>query len=137
MKTADLGRNEKIVLDALLKGGRAMGAYDLLDAVRDSGIRAPVQIYRALDKLVHRQLVHRIESMNAFVACAHDHAGHPPPEPASGAVAFCICGQCGNVAELPLSEQLAAVTNIVGRAGFEPRDLTLEIRGRCRDCRKG
>jgi Fur family zinc uptake transcriptional regulator len=65
----------------------------LLDQLRDDGFRAPLQVYRALDTLMKGGLVHRLESLNAFVACAepHDHSHRM--------TAFAICDTCGQVME--------------------------------------
>src|SRR3546814_12693557 len=63
--------NQSLVLEVLRTEGRAMTAYQILDALREHGLRAPVQVYRALERLLEREEVHRIESLNAFVACRH------------------------------------------------------------------
>src|SRR5690606_5865135 len=62
----DLTRNQELVLGALNGSGGRLSAYDILDRVRGKGIRAPLQVYRALDKLVERGLAHRLESLSAF-----------------------------------------------------------------------
>ena len=92
MTKTDLTRNQSLVFDALVGSDGPLSAYTLLDRLREHGFRAPLQVYRALDKLVEFGMVHRLESLNAFVACAHasescchDH----------GTVAFAICNSCG------------------------------------------
>src|SRR3546814_12109589 len=66
--------NQSLVLEVLRTEGRAMTAYQILDVLRDHGLRAPVQVYRALESLLEREEAHRIESLTAFVACRHrDH----------------------------------------------------------------
>lgn len=139
MRESEPGRNERLVLKVLTTAGRAMSAYDVLDALRGSHIRAPAQVYRALDRLARAHLVHRIESMNAFVACVHDHGrGHNPGDtpfrPSHGTVAFCICEDCGDVRELPVPRGGGALGRIVDRTGFRASALTLEIRGHCKAC---
>src|ERR1700710_1957225 len=89
----ELTRNQHLVLDALTEATGPLSAYGLLDRVRNDGIKAPLQIYRALDKLVELGLAHRLESLNAFVACAHVHEQH------QGLAAFAICENCGRVDE--------------------------------------
>src|SRR3979490_3492568 len=83
------------VLQALLSSHRPLGAYEVIDELAKSMPRpAPITVYRALDFLMENGLVHRIESRNAFLACAHDH------EPtAMGAVL--ICDRCGSVGGSP------------------------------------
>ncbi len=129
MAMPKLGRNDELVLGVLERMGRAMSAYDVLDALRDEGLRAPAQVYRALDKLAQCDKVHRIESMNAFVACSHKHkaGGH-------AAVAFCICEDCGDVSEFALAERVSALDAVTKRSGFNARELTFEVKGQCRNC---
>src|SRR5665647_1791430 len=86
-----LTRNQHLVLDALTGAEAPLSAYGILDQVRAEGIRAPLQVYRALEKLQQMGLAHRLESLNAFIACAHAH-DHP-----GGITAFAICEGCGRV----------------------------------------
>ena len=90
-----LTRNQSLVMAALAGAKAPMSAYDILDALRPSGIRSPLQVYRALAPLTEQGLVHRLESLNAFIACAHSHDGSHE----AGPVAFAICGTCGQVDE--------------------------------------
>src|SRR5437899_9143361 len=91
------------VLQALLSSHRPLGAYEVIEELARSMPRpAPITVYRALDFLMANGLVHRIESRNAFLACAHDHE-------ATATVAFLICERCGSVGEisaLPLAQSL-------------------------------
>lgn len=89
----ELTRHQTLVLDVLAREENPASAYALLDHLRDEGLRAPQQVYRALDKLIEYGLVHRVESLNSFVACTHPH------EHRHGAVVFAICDQCGHVDE--------------------------------------
>jgi Fur family zinc uptake transcriptional regulator len=75
----DLTKNQSLVMGALTNSDGPLSAYTILDQLRDHGFRAPLQVYRALDKLVEFGLVHRLESLNAFVACRHPGCdGHEP-----------------------------------------------------------
>ena len=81
------------VLQALLSSHRPLGAYEVIDELAKSMPRpAPITVYRALDFLMENGLVHRIESRNAFLACAHDHD-------AAAMVAFLICEPAGRSAK--------------------------------------
>ena len=64
-----LSRNQQIVLDIIEKAKGPLKAYSILFNVQKKGIKAPQQIYRALDKLIGMGKIHKIESKNAFVAC--------------------------------------------------------------------
>jgi Fur family zinc uptake transcriptional regulator len=127
----DLTKNQTLVLDALELSTGPLSAYDLLDKLRSEGLRAPLQVYRALDKLVERGLAHRLESLNAFVACAD--AKHHHHE---GMTAFAICAGCGKVdefADAVIERQLGAWAE---KTGFRIERTTMEIRGMCAACLK-
>lgn len=121
-------RNQQAVLDALREADHPRTAYELLDALRGHGFRAPLQVYRALDRLVEAGVVHRLESLNAFVACHHDH------HHASETVAFTICERCNSVAELHDEDMAAKLSSLCAGTGFRPIKTTLEIRGLCVRC---
>ena len=127
----DLTRNQSLVLGVLRQAQAPRSAYDILDGLRSEGLRAPLQIYRALDKLLEMGLVHRLESLNAFVACTdpHDHEGH-----AHGTTAFAICEDCGSVTEFHDDTIDGRLTAWQKSRQFKPEKTTIEIRGRCRDC---
>jgi Fur family zinc uptake transcriptional regulator len=125
---ADLTRNQELVLGALTQSPGPLSAYDILDRLRGDGLRAPLQIYRALEKLVERGLAHRLESLNAFVACADTHCHR------KGLIAFAICAGCGKVDEFAdevIEERLGAWAT---QTGFKVERTTMEIRGHCADC---
>jgi len=119
------------VLAALLSSHRPLGAYEVIDELAKSMARpAPITVYRALDFLMANGLVHRIESRNAYLACAaHDHD-------ATSAVAFLICERCGLVGEIS-SASFAADINVAARgSGFAPKLSVVEITGVCTHCQK-
>lgn len=126
----NLTKNQAAVMTALQKAGKALTAYELLDLVRETGIRAPAQVYRALEHLTAVGRVHRLESLNAFVACSHDH----PYEEDENAVAFAICDGCGNVNEIPLPDGVGGLTKLVRGDGFKMDRAVMEIRGQCYLC---
>lgn len=123
-----LTRNQSLVLGALSEAGTPMSAYDILDRLRDSGLRAPLQIYRALEKLVDQGVVHRLESMNAFVACSHAQCHD------TGLVAFAICDGCGTVSEFSDAEVSKRLGAWSRRNHFSATKTTIEIRGACSAC---
>lgn len=126
-----LTRNQQLVRDRLEGAGRAMGAYELLDALRQDGLRAPAQVYRALEKLTDIGLIHRLESCNAYIACAEP--AHPPHD--ETAAAFAICDSCGSVTEFAAAEAMNGLAGWAARHGFATRRATIELRGRCAACR--
>lgn len=128
MAEARLTRNQTLVLDALCAAEGPMSAYTILDKLRPDGIKAPLQVYRALDKLVASGLAHRLESLNAFVACAHPHCHM------AGLTAFAICEKCGQVDEFSDDEVRARLKSRSAEMGFTPFRTVVEIRGLCAGC---
>lgn len=123
-----LKKNQKLVYDALHSANSPLSAYAILDLLRDDGFRAPLQVYRALEKLTEFGLVHKIESLNAFVACSHEDCATTEP------AAFMICEECESVSELgdsKLSKHLGALANT---QDFALKHTTVELHGRCKNC---
>lgn len=127
-KIEKLTKNQRIVFSHLDRVNKALTAYEILDDVREDGIKAPVQVYRALDKLVDQGLIHRIESRNAFMVChAHDHPH---------GVSFAICDQCDQIQEIdmPLPDDMQAL--IQDQVGFKTDRAMIELHGICQKCAK-
>ena len=117
------------VLEALLASHAPLGAYELIDRLAEQGARpAPITIYRALDFLREQGLVHRIESRNAFIACAHNHESGDP-------VVLLICEKCGAVGEAASAAVAETIRNASRAAGFAPKTPVIEISGICVNCR--
>src|SRR6202051_3923640 len=118
------------VLQALLSSHRPLGAYEVIDELAKSMPRpAPITVYRALDFLMENGLVHRIESRNAYLACAHDHD-------AAAMVAFLICERCGSVGEIPAMPAAQSINTAARATGFAPKWSVVEITGTCMHCQK-
>ena len=130
IRVADRGSKwtepRKRVYELLVEAGAPVKAYDLMEAYSEDRTAKPPTVYRALDFLEQAGLVHRIASLNAFVAC--DVAG------AAHAAAFLICDCCGSAQEFDPGEVRPA-TSAAKAEGFTPRAITLEVRGRCAACR--
>jgi len=122
----ELGRNDERVLTTLKKSSRPMSAYDILDSVRTEALKAPVQVYRALQKLERRGLVHRVEALNAFVACSDRHEGLHRP-------GFVICRDCGTTREFK-DARVAGIARKAAGEDFAIDSISLEIYGRCAPC---
>ncbi len=115
------------VLEMLLQEHRALGAYAILDRLSDEGFGSqPPVAYRALDFLVENGFVHKIERLNAFVACAHPGASHSP--------AFMICRKCDAVAEAQSAPAKGALGAAARAVGFEIERTVVEAEGVCPDC---
>ena len=126
----DLTKNQTLVMGALSNANGPLSAYTILDELREHGFRAPLQVYRALEKLVELGLVHRLESLNAFVACQHTSCGGDRKEN----VLFAICETCGNVQELVNDKLLNTVKTLASDVDFSLSQSVIELRGTCTKC---
>ena len=115
-----------MIVGALRDAGRPVSAYELIDQLRGTATLAPQTVYRALDRLIASGSAHRLESLNAFVACAH--LTH------DGAAVFAICDDCGTVTEFEEPRAIAALAAWAKKSKFHTRAMTLELRGRCAAC---
>lgn len=116
------------VLELVWGSHAPIGAYALLDLLRDEGQRAaPPTVYRALDFLLEHGLVHRVERLNAFVGCSHPAAPH--------AALLMLCTGCGRAAELEDEAVGQSLRAAAARRGFAIARQTVEIEGVCADCR--
>ena len=90
-KENNLTKNQQIIFDLIDKSPEPLKAYSILFNVQKKGIKAPLQVYRALDKLVKMGKIHKIESRNAFIACQNSSCQ------VSKATAFSICEMCEKI----------------------------------------
>lgn len=124
-----LGANERAVLAEIEAADRPLTAYDILDRLRPGRPKvAPTTVYRALARLTDADRVHRIETLNAYVACpsagAHRH----------GETILAICDDCGTVDEHIAPGAMAAISDTLGQSGFRAARPIVEVRGRCAGC---
>jgi Fur family transcriptional regulator, zinc uptake regulator len=117
---------DKLIVAALKAAGRPVSAYEIIDRVRGDATLAPQTVYRALDRLISAGVAHRLESLNAFVACAH--AAH------SGTAIFAICESCNAVREFDEASAVKALHTWADKTKFSVRQMTLELRGKCAVC---
>ncbi len=116
------------VLELVWQGHEPVGAYAVLEALRlrHPGA-APPTVYRALDFLIEQGLIHRIESLNAYVGCPRPERPHVSQ--------FLICTGCHAAAELDDPAIAKAVVRRAGELGFTVERQTIELRGYCARCR--
>jgi len=126
-----LTRNQALVLDVLSQSEAPLSAYAILDNLRSEGLKAPAQVYRALDTLMASRQVHRIESLNAFVACSHSHCD------TKADTAFAICETCGHVTEFSDDSLTRSIAKAARSDGFTVQASAIELRGVCGNCSSG
>jgi Fur family transcriptional regulator, zinc uptake regulator len=120
-------RNELAILRVLRSAKSPMSAYAILDAVRTTRITAATTVYRALSRLMADGAVHRLESLNAYVACSNEMHPH-------GSSVFAICRDCGHVDELTEADVVQRLQTDATRLGFQVEATTIELTGRCASC---
>ena len=129
LKVNNLSKNQQIVLDIIEKAKGPLKAYSILFNVQKKGIKAPPQIYRALNKLIEMGKIHKIESKNAFVACKNSNCE------ISKATAFSICESCemvDEISDVKLSKYLSSFSD---KKGTKYKRFNLEFFGLCKKCK--
>ena len=122
----DLKPKQKKVYDKIYHSDSATSAYSLLDQLHGDGFRAPTQIYRVLNQLLERRLIHRVESLNAYVACRQQHD--------LGNTAFTVCEECGSVEELESAGIVARLREDAEKSKFSLKQAVVELKGKCNVC---
>ncbi|MEW5420643.1 Fur family transcriptional regulator [Amorphus sp. 3PC139-8] len=123
-----LSSMRRSVLETLAESHTPLGAYDILDRLAgEAGRPAPISVYRALSFLTQEGLAHRIESLNAYVACAERHGEAQP-------LVFLICERCRQVGEATAADLDIRIDAVARAAGFQPHRAAIEIFGICEHC---
>lgn len=116
------------VLELLLNHERSLKAYELLDEIRAIHPNAtPPTVYRALDFLLEEGLVHRVDTLNSFMACGD--AGGAPHN------LLVVCTGCGAVAEIQDDIVRNRLADRIKSAGFQLGGDEIEVKGLCAACR--
>ena len=128
-KQHNLSKNQQIIFDLIDKSSEPLKAYSILFNVQKKGIKAPLQVYRALDKLVELGKIHKIESRNAFIACQNSSCQ------ISKATAFSICESCEQVSEISNTKLSKYLSNFADEAGMKFSKYNLEFFGLFKKCK--
>ncbi len=117
----------RLVLELVCQADRPVSAYEILDQMRQATRNpAPPTVYRALDFLLEQGFVHKLESLHAYIGCAHPDHPH--------ASQFLICSRCGQVDEIAdekIEQGLASAGEAVGFVTARP---VVELHGVCAQC---
>jgi len=129
-KENNLSKNQQIVFDLIEKAKGPLKAYSILYNVQKRGIKAPLQVYRALEKLIEIGKIHKIESKNAFIACKNSDCE------ISKATAFSICKSCEMVDEISDTKLSKYLSGFNHKKGMKFKRFNLEFFGICKKCKK-
>ena len=115
------------VLELIWDSHKAAKAYDLLERIKPFEYAAkPATVYRALEFLMEQGLIHRVESLNAFIGCVCSERQHEQ--------LLLICKRCEEIEERPAPEVMNALTWEIVRAGFVVHHKAIEVHGICARC---
>ena len=128
MADLKLTKNQMLVLSVLEESSIPLSAYTILERLGEHGLRAPPQVYRALDKLLDLGLAHKLASMNSFLACQHTQCG------SHQVTSFAICDGCEQVSEIINTEFERQLNSLAEDVGLQPTRSTIEIHGLCDQC---
>jgi len=115
------------IFEIILRSGNPIGAYDIIERLRDHGkIAAPISVYRVLDFLIEQRFVHRLATINAYMACVSPEDPH--------AAQFLICQCCGSVCEVSNPAIDKAIADGAESTNFQISYPLVEIMGICGSC---
>ena len=120
-------RLRRKILELVWSRHGPLGAYDIMDLMRtDNKDVKPNTVYRSLDFLLEAGLIHRLDSMNAYMGCADPIIRH------SGQ--FLICRRCESAAEIHDSSVEHSLGRDAEDIGFSVEQQTIEVLGLCPKC---
>ena len=118
---------KKQVLKLIWKKPGYVKAYDLLDELQKIDPSAkPPTIYRTLDFLMENGLIHKLQSLNAFIGCLHPNEHNE--------CYFLICDSCQKIEECCSKKINNVVLSTSKNNNFIPNKVTFEIAGTCQSC---
>ena len=127
--TEKLTNNQQTVLNLLEGTKEPLKAYAILFDIQKKGIKSPLQVYRALDKIIEIGKVHKIESKNSYIACSNANCT------SKTSTSFLICEMCDKVTELAKNNLYSLFAEISEKSNFKYTKHNLEIYGTCKACK--
>ena len=129
LATEKLTNNQQTVLTLLEGSKEPLKAYAILFDIQKKGIKSPLQVYRALDKLIEIGKVHKIESKNSYIACNNAQCS------SKSSTSFLICELCDDVKELKKNNLSSYFSKQSEKSNFKYTKHNLEIYGSCKTCK--
>lgn len=115
------------VLKIIARSRKPLTAYEVLDELgKVITSPKPPTVYRALESLSEHGFVHRIESLNAYIAC-HENHRHSGSQ-------FMICDNCGRVEEIHLCSIPESLQKQAAAKNFATTHWNVELHGTCANC---
>lgn len=119
------------VLELVWQSHKPLGAYAIMKMLAEASTRKvdPPTVYRTLDFLIDEGLIHRINSLNAFIGCPSPGEKHQSQ--------FLICTRCNVAIELASQLFSKAMDAAAQYSGFRLSGHSIEISGLCPACQTG
>ena len=133
-KGITLTEKRQNVFDIVLSSETPLSAYDITDGYKKKFESAmpTMSIYRILDFLSDVGLVHKLESINQYIACSHLQCDHE-----HNSAQFLICNNCSEVEEVALTRELhQQIEQGAEESGFKLNSMHFELHGTCKTCLK-
>ena len=124
-----LTKNQKIVLNLLESSTEPLKAYSILASLQNEGLKSPLQVYRALDKLVELGKIHKIDSKKSFIICNNSNCSN------SSNTVFAICENCENVREIKNAQLQESVGQLAKKHRVNMSRYNLEFYELCKSCK--
>lgn len=118
----------KKVFEIICSSHKPAKAYDILAKLKDNDISKPPTVYRSIDFLIEHGLIHKLNSINSYVYCAHPCAHNE--------CYFLICKTCHEAKECCNDVLAKEVQKTSSNHKFSLEKVTLEIEGTCQECTK-
>jgi len=115
------------IMSVLVNSRKPKSAYQILEKIqKNSSSAKPATVYRGLDFLCKHGFAHRIESNNAYVACASSSD--------CTSAQFLICESCDRTVEFHSHKFSNEISEHAKKEDFIITHKMLEIKGICREC---
>lgn len=115
------------VLHIILQKLQPIKAYDILDILKKEDSTAkPATVYRALDFLLENRFIHKLYSLNSYIACYHPLNYHQ--------CYFLICNKCNEVKEYCNADLTKELKKIDQNSNFKAENIMVEVHGICSSC---
>lgn len=127
-----LTQKRQNIFKIVLSSETPLSAYDITDAYKKKfkATMPTMSIYRILDFLSNSGLVHKLNSINQYVACSHLQCDHE-----HNSAQFLICNNCSEVEEVALTSELHQQIECgADVAGFSVDSMYFELHGTCKTC---
>ena len=127
-----LTQNRKKILQLMASKQKALSAYEISDLLKEiyKTSTPTMSVYRALDFLEQKELIHKISTLNKYTLCSHILCEHKHE-----ITQLLICLKCSKTIESSSNKSLNTELskNLISK-GFHPNNKLLEIQGTCSEC---